>query len=132
MRPVCLCLYLCWCSPDVKFNVMWKFLVKKGWKCSKGDLADFLYLAPGATKKTGVPGVTLFTSDDAVQAHVIDNWELYMADVWPADVPPPTYSHSAVWRQLEQRGVLRVDAATAAAESLPQQQQMMWTWTCGC
>jgi hypothetical protein len=66
--------------------------------------SDWIYLVPGATKKNGKLGETMFYSTDHVEAHIASNPHLL-----PKGVKAPTCTNSAAWRT----GALKSSAAKA-------------------
>jgi hypothetical protein len=66
--------------------------------------SDWIYLAPGATKKNGKLGETMFYCTDHVEAHIASNPHLL-----PEGIKAPTCTNSAAWRT----GALKSSAAKA-------------------
>eukprot|EP00953_Heterococcus_sp_UTEX-ZZ885_P017786 9952-Heterococcus_DN1.PRE.1 len=79
---------------DLRYGGAWK----------KSQKSDWIYLAPGATKKNGKLGETMFYCTDHVEAHIASNPHLL-----PEGIKAPTCTNSAAWRT----GALKSSAAKA-------------------
>ena len=57
--------------PELQWAILWPWLREKGWGFVAGDLAHpYFYLVPGAKKRKGVLGVTMFAGEEAVMDYV--------------------------------------------------------------